>query len=518
MFYINNKKVKEWIVRGVGDDTFLHRVSRGIINNQDFYGGNSSDSQFVDIKVYHEGKRVKTTPQLVPKTELSSTTITVQLNVDYALKVSNASRVGVIDFSGTANQQPTFKLDSSTTASTVYIYLTESSYWRNTNLYSMILSDTNYSSIAKSSIGKDCGFDNAQVYVRNSSSYYNCVLGGLAILGTANHPDDAYLMYNLIDPPDLSDVFSGSSSLIRFGYLPQSTAEAMGFSPENNPNGYSKESTDYWGWGCWIEDEQWLWSDAELAEIFSTDGNMITATNDWKSIIKLAGLSYGDTLHWGIYDLDSSIIESFGGCVQLPDAIFTDGWIFDHDDSSMLSDVYSLKGMSLSSVLNNYLPSPQGTVTLIVPFSQVSTGGDSMSDLYTQLVNTSLLTSDFSTYVDQFFNSSPAFEFAELIHGEYSTNVADSGYMYCCNPFGNGSIDVATSSNSLTLNVGQGNSVIYIGARSKDLTLSVTFDESVPSSVNYLWSSEYLSAYKLLPFIASNSSGGISSDGSINLQ
>jgi len=441
MFYINNKKVKEWIVKGEGNDQFLHRVRSALLDYREFYSSSSSDSEFVDIKVYHEGNRIKTSPQFVRKIDLSSTTITVQLNVDYALKVSNASRCGVIDFSGTANQQPTFKLDPSTTASTVYIYLTEGSSWRNTNLYSMILSDVNYSSIATSSIGKDCGFDNAQVYVRSSSSYYNCALGGLAILGTANHPEDAYLMYNLIDTPDISDVFNGSSSLVRFGYLPQSTAEIMGFSSDANPNGVSKESTDYWGWGCWIEDEQWLWSDAELAEIFSTDGNMIIAGSNWKSIIKLAGLSYGDTLHWGIYDLDSSIIESFGGGAQLPDAIFTDGWIFDHDDSNMLSDVYSLKGCTLSDVLNNQLPSPQGTVTLIVPFSQVSTGVDSMSDLYTMLINTALLTYDFSTLVDQFFNSSPAFEFAELISGEYSTNVADSGFMYCCNPFGNGSID-----------------------------------------------------------------------------
>ena len=138
MFYINNKKVKEWIVMGEGNDQFLHRVRSAVMDNREFYS-KSSDSEFVDIKVYHGGQRIKTSPQFVKKTELSSTIIRVQLLVDYNLMVLNASKSNVVDFSGASGSNPTFKLDPSTTASTVYVYLREASPLRNTYSYSLII-------------------------------------------------------------------------------------------------------------------------------------------------------------------------------------------------------------------------------------------------------------------------------------------------------------------------------------------------------------------------------------------
>lgn len=82
--------------------------------------------------------------------------------------------------------------------------------------------------------------------MRGSGNVYNlCYVSGIGILPASGHETFAYVSLNLVNPPEIS--FSGSQSLIHFGYLPKDTAEAMGFTATENPNGESKETTDYYG-------------------------------------------------------------------------------------------------------------------------------------------------------------------------------------------------------------------------------------------------------------------------------
>lgn len=511
MFYINNKKVKEWIVKGEGNDQFLHRVKSAFLNNQEFYF-KSGDSEFVNIKVYHDGQRIKTDPQFVKKTELSSTTIRVQLSVDYDLMVSNVSKSYVVDFSGTANATPTFKLDSSITASTIYIYLREASSWRNTHAYSLELSDYNFSSISTSAIGKDCGFDNAQCYVWNGSYYTTASLAGLAIIAPGAHPSNAYLNYCFIDPPEIN---SYGEDTVRFGYLPKETAEVMGFSSERNPDASDKSSPDYWGWGCWVEDKAWLWSDAELCEIFSITTETIQATSNWKSIITLASLTAGETFHWGVYRLNNSIASTQFSS----NPTFKAGIIFEQDDSqSLVSDVRLVQNQRLDEVLAAYY-SGENDLILILPFSQPTVDtGNKMSDFYQELINTSCLLEDLPTSVEQFFNINSVLP--SCINGTMEiTASAENGYLYCGSNIQDNGISVATT-NSVSLDVNNSStSIIYLGARTPSASLTLSFDNipMIPDWMFDMMSSELFINYKLIPFITSSSIGEVSTDGTINL-
>ena len=509
MFYINNKKVKEWIVKGEGNDQFLHRVRSAVMDNREFYSGNSSNSEFVDIKVYHEGQRIKTSPQFVKKTELSSTIIRVQLLVDYNLMVPNASKNNVVDFSGAAGSNPTFKLDPSTTASTVYVYLREASPWRNTYSYSLLMihDDNDPSSISTSSIGKDCGFNNAQCYVYNGYDYSVRALEGLAIIAPAAHATSAYLSYNFIDPPELSVGNSYNQAEIRFGYLPKETAEAMGFTAEENPNGEKKETTDYYGWGCWVDNEAWLWSDDELREIFSTDGSTIEATSNWKGLITLAKML--------VYHLYGSNIASIIGGV---DPVFEAGFIFEHDGESMVSEVRLLQDTPLSTVIQAY----DGTydLILILPFSQGTLDDhNKMSDFYEELLNSSILVEDLPTSVDQFFNINSVLP--NSIAGTITVSVrdyVDNGYLYCGSNIQD-DINVATQSNSVTLTLDSSTSIIYLGNRTPSTSLTISLNDiTMPDWMSeMMMTTNYFNYYKLIPFITSPSIGPAYTDGAIEL-
>lgn len=124
MYYVNEKQVKEMLMKG--SDGFLHKILYGYLNNRKFYSKDSSyESPLVDVCVYCEGERLLTSPQFIKRSELSSTTITIQSTFQYDLKVSSPSASGVTNFSGTKGKRPTFKLDPTVigTKSSANIYL-----------------------------------------------------------------------------------------------------------------------------------------------------------------------------------------------------------------------------------------------------------------------------------------------------------------------------------------------------------------------------------------------------------
>lgn len=524
MYYVNGKQVKEMLMKG--SDGFLHRTLYGYLsNNRKFYSKDTAyESPLVDVRVYCEGERLLTSPQFIKRSELSSTTITVQSTFQYNLKVSNPSASGVTDFSGTKGKRPTFKLDPTVigTKSSANVYLLkapESSDWVDTGSYSIIFDDYSFTSIPTSAFHKDCSFEQAGVYVRSSDNYNLCYVAGLSILPVPNHETFAYISLNLINPPEIS--FSGSQSLVHFGYLPKDTAEAMGFTAEENPNGESKEATDYYGWGCWADNEQWFWSDDELREIFSVGAGTISQMF-LNTFIENSTLSYNDTWHWGVYDLD---VSSLGGSASfINNPVFSDGWIFDHDDTQMFSDIISLQNTTLADVLNANFTSPQGTITIIIPYSQQSTNSNNtMGELWGELESSSILTTDIFTCAEQFFNvdtNVKPLPTDNLVTGTFETSISSaSGYLYCCGNFGSSDMLTATASNTETFNVGSDTSIVYLGTRNKNAILSLSFsDPSVPSSFIEMFNSERFSYYKLLPFITGQNEGAISTDGTIGLE
>ena len=524
MYYINGKQVKEMLMKG--NDGFLHRTAYGYLSNsRKFYSRDSSyESPLVDVHVYCEGERILTSPQFVKRSELGSTTITVQDTFQYDLKVSSPSASGVTNFSGTKGRNPTFKLDPTVigTKSSINIYLLKipesASDWTDSGSYSIIFDDYNFSSIPTAALYKDCGFENAAAYVRGFGNVYNlCYVSGLGILPAPGHETFAYVSLNLVNPPEIS--FSGSQSLVHFGYLPKDTAEAMGFTAEENPNGESKESADYYGWGCWADNEQWFWSDDELREIFSSGSGTINQMF-LDSFVTNSTLTYADTWHWGVYDLDAN---GLGGSISfIHNPVFSDGWIFDHDDTQMFSDIISLQNTTLADVLNTNFSSPQGTITIIIPYSQQSINStDTMGGLWGELENDSILTTDIFNYAEQFFNADTNIKplpTDNLVTGTFETNIGSTdGYLYCCSNFGNSEIMTATESNVVTFNIGTDTSIVYLGARNKNVVLSLNFNESTSGLVD-MFNSERFSYYKLLPFITGQNDGAISTDGTIGLE
>lgn len=525
MYYVNEKQVKEMLMKG--SDGFLHRTLYGYLsNNRKFYSKDTAyESPLVDVRVYCEGKRLLTSPQFIKRSELSSTTITIQSTFQYDLKVSSPSASGVTNFSGTKGKRPTFKLDPTVigTKSSANIYLLKvesTSDWTDTGSYSIIFDDYSFSSIPTSALYKDCWFENAAAYVRDSDNLYSlCYVSGIEILPAPGHETFAYVSLNLVNPPEIS--FSGSQSLVHFGYLPKDTAEAMGFTATENPNGEQKEATDYYGWGCWADNEQWFWSDDELREIFSSGAGTINQIF-LDSLATNSTLTYTDTWHWGVYDLDTS---SLGGSISFAhNPVFSDGWIFDHDDTQMFSDIISLQNTTLADVLNTNFTSPQGTITIIIPYSQQSTNSnDTMGDLWAELEGASVITTDIFTCAEQFFNVDTNFKplpTNNLVTGTFETSISSAdGYLYCCSNFGSSDMLTATASNTATFNVGSDTSIVYLGTRNKNAVLSLSFsDPSVPSSFIEMFNSERFSYYKLLPFITGQNDGAISTDGTIGLE
>lgn len=539
MYYVNGKQVKEMLM--TGSDGFLHRTLYGYLsNNRKFYSKDTAyESPLVDVRVYCEGERLLTSPQFIKRSELSSTTITVQSTFQYNLKVSNPSASGVTDFSGTKGKRPTFKLDPTVigTKSSANVYLLkapESSDWVDTGSYSIIFDDYSFTEISASSVWRDCGFDNASAYARNGSGTYDlCAVGGLSILPFANNNNAAYLNINFVDFPDVSSAFDGAQSLVHFGYLPKATAETMGFTSTENPNGAAKESPDYWGWGCWADGQQWLWSDDELCEFFSSNGSTISQSD--LNLITNTGITYGDTMHWGVYSIDISS-KDITELVNNP--TFHDGWIFGRNSSNeIVSNIYSLENRTLLAAINEArevnreLEQSSGNIiTMIVPYSQGGQGdqgsGEYMGEFIAELVSESMM-SDFSTYVDQFFNIDTKISETNCIYGDINVQVsATTGYLYCNNNFVDTGTLVATPQTSQTLNIGDnGTNIIYLGARGGDPTGSTTTNEivlSITLSVspsftsdwfNTMINSERFKYYKLIPFITSQNEGRVNGDG-----
>ncbi len=561
MYYVNGKQVKEMLMKG--SDGFLHRTASGYLSNRrKFYSKDSSyESPLVDVHVYYKNNRVLTSPQFIKRSELRTTTITVEMNPTVDLKVANATQSGVTSFSGSSGRNPTFKLDPDVILSkpNANIYLLDNpspeSPWKDTGSYSIIFGDYNFSSIPESAVGMDCGFDNASVYARNGSGTYDlCAVGGLSVLSYGNNNSAAYLNINLIDPPDVSSAssaFEGMQSLIHFGYLPKDTAEIMGFNANNNPNGILKESPDYWGWGCWVDGQQWLWSDDELCEFLSLNGATISRSNNLEDIVNNTGISYGDTMHWGVYSIDVSS-ERLHNLNNNPK--FMDGWFFarDNDANAIVSEIYSLENKTLLDVAdeaNEYLDPGSGyntTAIMIIPYSQGGQGdpgsGEYMGDLITELMSKSMI-SDFSTYVDQFFNiNTQIVEYNSRITGTVNVQISSSvsydyGYLYCSNNLTGSGVLVASRGNNVmgaysqTFNIGNDgeSNIIYLGSRGgdptrsstisgmiSDITLSVTPTFSL-NWFNTMIASERFRNYKLVPFISPQSEGNPGDGATIEL-
>lgn len=563
MYYVNGKQVKEMLMKG--SDGFLHRTASGYLSNRrKFYSKDSSyESPLVDVHVYYKNNRVLTSPQFIKRSELRTTTITVEMNPTVDLKVANATQSGVTSFSGSSGRNPTFKLDPDVILSkpNANIYLLDNpspeSPWTDTGSYSIIFGDYNFSSIPESAVGMDCGFDNASVYARNGSGTYDlCAVGGLSVLSYGNNNSAAYLNINLIDPPDVSSAsssFEGMQSLIHFGYLPKDTADAMGFNANNNPNGILKESPDYWGWGCWVDGQQWLWSDDELCEFLSSNGATISRSNNLEDIVNNTGISYGDTMHWGVYSIDISS-QYLEDLTNQP--TFMDGWIFarDNDTNGIISEIYSLENKSLYDIANEtnnagneFLPGNNTTVIMIIPYSQGgqdnSGSGQHMGDLITELMSKSMI-SDFSTYVDQFFNiSTQIVEYDSRITGTINVQVSSSvsydyGYLYCSNNLTGSGVLVASrepngtyGTPSQTFDIGNDgeSNIIYLGSRGGDPTRSSTISDmisnitlSVTPNFSLNWfntmiASERFRNYKLVPFISPQSEGNPGDSATIEL-
>lgn len=562
MYYVNGRQVKEMLMKG--SDGFLHRTASGYLSNRrKFYSKDSSyESPLVDVHVYYKNNRVLTSPQFIKRSELRTTTITVEMNPTVDLKVANATQSGVTSFSGSSGRNPTFKLDPDVILSkpNANIYLLDNpspeSPWTDTGSYSIIFGDWNFLSIPESAVGMDCGFDNAAVYARNGSGTYDlCAVGGLSVLSYGNNNSTAYLSINLIEPPDVSSAsssFEGMQSLIHFGYLPQSTADAMGFNANDNPNGISKESPDYWGWGCWVDGQQWLWSDDELREFLSSNGVTISKSNNLDDIVNDIGISYGDTMHWGVYSIDVSS-ERLYNLNNNPK--FMDGWFFarDNDTNGIISEIYSLENKTLLDVAdeaNEYLDPGSGyntTAIMIIPYSQEGGsdpgGGSYMGDLITELMSKSMI-SDFSTYVDQFFNiSTQIVEYDSRITGSINVQVSSSvsydyGYLYCSNNLTGSGVLVASrepngtyGTPSQTFSVGDNDesNIIYLGSRGGDPTSSPTISDmisnitlSVTPNFSLNWfntmiASERFKNYKLVPFISPQSEGNPGNGATIEL-
>lgn len=563
MYYVNGKQVKEMLM--TGSDGFLHRTAFGYLsNNRKFYSKDASyESPLVDVHVYYKGNRVLTTPQFIKRSELRTTTITVEMNPTVDLKVANATQSGVTSFSGNSGSNPTFKLDPDVILSkpNANIYLLDNpspeSPWTDTGSYSIIFSDYNLTATPESAIGMDCGFDNAAVYARDGSGTYNLyVVGGLSVLSYGSNNNAPYLNINLIDPPDISSYsssFDGMQSLIHFGYLPKDTADTMGFNADNNPNGISKESPDYWGWGCWVDGQQWLWSDDELCEFISSNGTTIYRSNNLEDIVNDTGITYGDTMHWGVYSIDISS-ERLDYLNNNP--TFMDGWIFtrENDTNGIVSEIYSLENKTLTDVVNEanstddvFVPGNNTTAIMIIPYSQGGQsdpgGGNHMGDLITELMSKSMI-SDFSTYVDQFFNiNTQIVEYNSRITGTVNVQIPSSvsygyGYLYCSNNLTSSGVLVASrephgtdGTPSQTFNVGDSgeSNIIYLGSRGGDPTRASTISDMISNitlSVTPMFSlswfdtmiaSERFRNYKLVPFISPESEGNLGAGATIEL-
>lgn len=486
MFYVGNKKVKEVVVKGY--DNFLHRVRAGVLNSKYFYLTNPQNSELVDVVVNYSGERTRTSPQMVKKSELSSTTIRLNdISSQYELMVS-ASSPGYDCVDSFSNTSKTLKLKSTTTKSTVTLYLIKKDNMISTNSVALnIDSDP----LASSSYGS-FALENACAYVTDSSGCHQLTTVDEIWV---SHNKDYIEFYPMLDP-----AITGTNLPTHFGFLSKSKAEALGFSATENPDGSSKACSDYYGWGCWT-DSAWLWSDVELQELFST-GDDIRVSDTWQEILPIGG----NIFHWGIYNLDLSSLDPIGST-----EVFIKAWIV-AKKSDDTTQIYDVSGMSFDAIYSDIFQVDEfSDAQLVVPYSQ------SCGETYQLLQNRSIIELQ-QDIVDSYFGTSNGISIDTKITGDYQFSLAQNNNQYPYVYAGDFSNTVLPTfydqggylTGPTTYSVSNG--VLYIGATypeatSLDITTVTTVDTAVLGAVSL--------GYKLIPLITS--SGPTQTNGMIEI-
>lgn len=488
MFYINNKKVKEIVVKG--SDNFLHRVRAGVLNNKYFYQTNPQNSELVDVVVNYSGERTRTSPQMIKKSELSSTTISLNdIPSEYELMVS-ASSPGYECVDSFSSTSKTLTLKPDTTKSTVTLNLVRKSNKISTDSLALVIfEDPFVNNYSRGSFE----LENAFVYARDYNGQYQQV----PVTEIQVSPETVEFF------PMLSTSHTSIDNKdTHFGFLSKAGAESLGFSESENPEGVD-ECSDYYGWGCWTDDG-WLWSDLELQEIFS-ENDVIRVGDTWNDFINISS----NILHWGIYDLDLTNIENTES-IHVEET-FDKAWIvlLDSSGSTMIEDVSRKSWDTICSDLFGNQQFEQAQ--LIVPFSQAC------GQTYTQLQYYGVIQTQ-QDVVGSYFGTTGGISIPTTISGDYQfsldRNMNQYPYVYAgdfsnyVNPtyYDHG----GTLSGHMTYSVGNG--FLYLGAKfpeasSIDIATNTTVDTTVLSAVHL--------GYKLIPFITID--GSINVAGTINL-
>ena len=484
MFYVGNKKVKEIVVKG--SDNFLHRVRAGVLNNKYFYLTNPQNSELVDVVVNYSGERTKTTPQMVKKSELGSTTIQLDnIYSEYELMVS-ASSPGYDCVDSFSSTSKTLTLKPNTTKSTVTLNLVKKSNMISTHSMALKIEDNPF--IDSYSYGS-FQLENALVYARDSQGQYQQI--PVTEIEVTPEVVEFFPTFN----PNID-----TQSSVHFGFLSKSAAESLGFSATDNPDGSSKECTDYYGWGWWT-DEAWLWSDRELQEIFSI-GDNIRVGDNWNDLLQI-----GDGMfHWGIYDLDPANLYSLDDGNE----IFTKAWIVAADPDNQ-QFVFDVSGRSFNDIYSSVLEGAEfSQLQLVVPFSQP------LPTTYESLQNFGIIQSQ-QEIIDNYFGTIGGISI-NAISGDYQFSLSQNNnalpYVYA----GDFSTYVqptyydqgGTLAGYMTYSVGNG--FLYLGATypeasSIDITTDTAVDTSILGDVHL--------GYKLIPLITS--SGTTTTNGTIGI-
>ena len=485
MFYINNKKVKEIVVQGA--DNFLHRVRAGVLNNKYFYLTNPQNSELVDVVVNYSGERTKTTPQMVKKSELGSTTIQLDnIYSEYELMVS-ASSPGYDCVDSFSSTSKTLTLKPNTTKSTVTLNLVKKSNLISTQSVALQIADNPF--IDSYSYGS-FELENAFVYARDSQGQYQQIP-----VTEIEVTPEVVEFFPTFDPN------IDTQANVHFGFLSKSAAESLGFSATDNPDGSYKECTDYYGWGCWT-DNAWLWSDRELQEIFST-GDNIRVGDNWNDLLQIqAGM-----FHWGIYDLNPANLSSLDDGNEP----FTKAWIVADDNNQQ--SVFDVSGRTFNDIYLSHLEGAEfSQLQLVVPFSQP------LPTTYKSLQNDGIIQSQ-QEIIDNYFGTIGGISI-NAISGDYQFSLSRNNnghpYVYA----GDFSTYVqptyyddwgGTLAGYMTYSVGNG--FLYLGATYPEAySIDITTDTAVDTSI---FGAVHL-GYKLIPLITS-SGGTTTTNGTIGI-
>ena len=484
MFYVGNKKVKEIVVKG--SDNFLHRVRAGVFNNKYFYLTNPQNSELVDVVVNYSGERKRTSPQMVKKSELGSTTIQIDnIYSEYELMVS-ASSPGYDCLDSFSSTSKTLTLKPNTTKSTVTLNLVNKSNLISTQSVALQIADNPF--IDSYSHGS-FNLENALVYARDYNGQYQTV--PVTEIQVSPEVVEFFPTFN----PNID-----TQSSVHFGFLSKSAAESLGFSATDNPDGSSKECTDYYGWGCWT-DEAWLWSDRELQEIFSI-GADIRIEDNWNNLLQLQDGMF----HWGIYDLNPANLNSPNDDHE----IFTKAWIVADDNNQQ--SIFDVSRRSFNDIYSSDLEGREfSQLQLVVPFSQ------QLPATYKSLQNLGIIQSQ-QEIIDNYFGTIGGISM-NAISGDYQFSLSRNNnghpYVYA----GDFSTYVqptyyddwgGTLAGYMTYSVGNG--FLYLGATypeasSIDITTDTAVDTSILGAVHL--------GYKLIPLITS--SGTTTTNGTIGI-